>query len=240
LVGLTPQGALIDAAQWYLQLDDLEPDQLLESRLVGAAESKSFLDRLAAGTPTPGGGSAAAHAGAMGAALVAMVGQLTIGKKKYAEVEADAQRLVEQAEGLRRRLTAAVEQDAQAFEAVMDALRLPKDNADARAQALQLATLRAGEVPLAVARDSAQVMALAAEMARIGNSNAITDAGAAASLAHAALHAAGLNVRINAASLDDRTVADRWLQEIAELESAAAEPLASVQQSLAERAGLHN
>src|SRR5262249_19669317 len=86
LVGLIPQAALVDAAQWYLQLDNLEADQVLENRLADSADEAAgestgaFLDRLAAGTAAPGGGAAAAYAGAMGAALVSMVGRLTVGK----------------------------------------------------------------------------------------------------------------------------------------------------------------
>lgn len=244
LVGLTPQQALIDAARWYLQLDELESDQILENRLFAesaSADGQPFLDRLAAGTATPGGGSAAAQAGAMGAALVAMVGRLTVGKKKYAEVEFEAQRIVEEAETLRARLTAAVDEDAQAFEAVMSALRMPKESEAeqrARNEALQQATLRAGEVPLAVARDSAKIIALASEMAAIGNVNAVTDAGAAASLAHAALHSAGLNVKVNASGLDDRQLAERWQNEVKQLESAAGDRLSAIRATLAERSGI--
>jgi len=87
LVGLIPQEALVDTAVWYTQLDQFEKDQVLETRLADAAQKVDFLDAIADGSPTPGGGSAAAHAGAMGAGLVAMVACLSIGKKKYAEVE---------------------------------------------------------------------------------------------------------------------------------------------------------
>ncbi|MEE9216764.1 MAG: glutamate formimidoyltransferase, partial [Anaerolineales bacterium] len=125
LVGLTPQAALIDAAAWYLQLDEFEPGQLIESHLAGTTE-ESFLDRLADGDPTPGGGSAAAQSGAMAAALVAMVGRLTIGKNKYANVEHRAKAIVWQADILRGDLEAAVTKDAQAFDGVMKALRMPK------------------------------------------------------------------------------------------------------------------
>jgi glutamate formiminotransferase/formiminotetrahydrofolate cyclodeaminase len=127
LVGLTPQAALIDAGAWYLQLDELEPEQIIESHIAGTSE-ESFLDRLADGAPTPGGGSAAAQSGAMAAALVAMVGRLTMGKKKYADVDDRAQEIVSQADTLRGDLEAAVNQDAQAFDGVMKALRMPKDS----------------------------------------------------------------------------------------------------------------
>ncbi len=92
VVGLIPQAALIEAARSYLQLDQFHPEQVLESRLYavqgsGNAARQAFLNELADGTPTPGGGSAAAYSAAMGAALVGMVARLTIGKKKYAAVE---------------------------------------------------------------------------------------------------------------------------------------------------------
>jgi len=142
LVGLTPEEALIDAAQWYLQLDGFEPDQILERRLFdsdttaaseAAPAGPDFLDQLASATPAPGGGSAAAHTGAAGAALVAMVARLTIGKKKYESVKDQMWALIEQAETLRAELTAAVDEDAAAFEAVMAAFKLPKDTEEQQA-----------------------------------------------------------------------------------------------------------
>jgi glutamate formiminotransferase/formiminotetrahydrofolate cyclodeaminase len=121
LVGLIPQEALADTAVWYLQLDQFDQDQILESRLYATEAAPDstktntpapFLDELASETPTPGGGSAAAYAGAMAAALVGMVARLTIGKKKYAEVETRMQSVLAQAEGLRAALTEAVQGDA--------------------------------------------------------------------------------------------------------------------------------
>src|SRR5512144_298905 len=133
LIGLIPQEALVDAAVWYTQLDAFDKTQVLESRLFGISASTpqpkpvSFIEELAAPTATPGGGSAAAYAGAMGAGLVAMVAGLTIGKKKYAEVEAEMQAVRVMAEKLRKELTQAVDDDAAAFEAVMGSFKLPKE-----------------------------------------------------------------------------------------------------------------
>ena len=134
LVGLIPQEALIDAAVWYTQLDQFTPEQVLESRLTTtedrsepeAVPQPDFLDQLAAALPAPGGGSAAAYAGAMGAALVCMVAGLTIGKKKYAGVEEKMKSILAEAENLRASLTAAVSEDAAAFDAVLLAVRLPR------------------------------------------------------------------------------------------------------------------
>ena len=139
LVGLIPQEALVDAAVWYTQLDAFDKGQILESRLYSSTASNqtrncpSFIDELAAPTPTPGGGSAAAYSAAMGAGLVAMVAGLTIGKKKYAEVEAQMQAIRVHAEKLREELTYAVDDDAGAFEAVMGAYRLPKETPEQKA-----------------------------------------------------------------------------------------------------------
>ncbi len=133
LIGLIPQDALIELAVWYLQLEGFQPNQILEYQLSRVAPQQAssttntFLDALAAATPTPGGGSAAAQAGAMGAALVAMVARLTIGKKKYAGVEAQMTEILNQAERLRRELTNAVEEDFNAYNAVMESFKLRHD-----------------------------------------------------------------------------------------------------------------
>ncbi len=237
VVGLLPQDALLDAAIWYLQLDGLERDQILEARLLAAqadlaspggfsapAPTASFLDDLAAATPTPGGGSAAAFSAAMGAALVAMVAGLTIGKKKYAEVEAEMQAIRATAETLRADLTRAVQQDAAAFEALMAAYRLPKDTPEQqteRQEAIRRATLQAASVPLRVARQAVQVMDLALICARRGNVNARSDALSALALAQAALTAAMYNVRVNLRSLDEPSLAEPLMLDIQALQETA-------------------
>jgi len=216
LVGLLPQQAMIDAAAWYLQLEPFEPGQILETRLAAAQAARQapdFLEQLAEATPTPGGGAAAAYAGAMAAALVAMVARLTLEKKKYAQVEPRMRALAEAADDLRRRLTAAVGEDSAAFEAVLQAMRRPRGNEaekEARAAALDEATRGAALVPLGVALAVAQAAELGAEAAEIGNSNAISDAASAVALARAALEAAALNVRINAQSLKDPSAGTGW------------------------------
>ena len=231
LVGLIPQAALIDAAQWYLQLDQFSPDQVLENRIFAAMDSEErdesvFLHSIAAGSATPGGGSAAAFAGAMGAALVAMVARLTVGKKKYADVDERMQEITSHADILRDALQKAVTLDSQAFDAVMAAFRMPKKSAQekaTRAEEIERATHVAAEVPLQVCRDAVEVLALAAEVAEKGNQNALSDAGSAGAMANACLQAAGLNVKINAGSVSDREAAQSWLDELAQLESQAAQ-----------------
>lgn len=241
LVGLIPQAALVDAAQWYLQLDQFEPDQILETRLYKAqsqteSESDLFLDDLAAGTAAPGGGSAAAYAGAMAAALVGMVARLTIGKKKYAEVQAEMQSIAENADHLRSLLHSAVVEDANAYTEVMKAMKLPEG--EERDETLEAAMQHAAEVPLRVARDAVAIMALAAAVAQKGNVNAISDAGSAVHLGYSSMNAAALTVRINAEAATDREAAQAWLQEIHGLETRANDLVNQIKRVTKERAGL--
>jgi len=240
VVGLVPQEALVDAAIWYTQLDAFDKEQILESRLYAATASSrtpdcpSFIDELAAPTPTPGGGSAAAYSAAMGAGLVTMVTGLTIGKKKYAEVEAQMQAVRVHAEKLREELTNAVDDDAGAFEAVMGAFRLPKDTPEqeaARTASIKSATLNAAHVPLHVAEDAVKVMELALMCVESANLNAISDAASAAAMAKAGLAAAGYNVRINVAALSDPSAGEHFLDQIRELESRAS----GIEKSIRER-----
>ena len=249
LVGLIPQEALTQAAVWYTQLDAFEPQQVLETRLFealrqqppSATAAPDFLDQLASASPTPGGGSAAAHAGAAAAALVAMVGRLTVGKKKYEAVKEQMWQAIEQAEALRQQLNQAVAEDAAAFEAVMDAFKLPKDSPsqqEARNQAIETATYQAAQVPLRVARLSVQTLELAVRMAENGNLNAISDAGSSAALARAALTGASLNVRINLASINAPALSEPLLAELSELEAQATALESQLAAALKQRAGL--
>ncbi len=244
LVGLIPQEALIDSAVSSLQLDGFQPEQILEYRLYGVAvqpgNASSFLDHLAAATPTPGGGSAAAYAGAMGAALVAMVARLTIGKKKFAAVEAQMGEILNQAERLRSELTGAVDEDSAAFAEVMAAFKLPKNTPnqqEKRAAAIQAATLRAAQVPLTVMQNAVTVMALAERVVALGNPNAISDGATAAIMTRAALASAGYNVRANVTGLADQSAGEKLLAQLHSLEKKAARLEKDVQKSLQERGG---
>lgn len=247
LVGLIPQDALTDAAVWYMQLDQFDKSLILESRLYESHASSpadngpSFLEELAIPTPTPGGGSAAAYAGAMGAALVAMVAGLTIGKKNYANVEAGMQAIRVMAEKLRKELTLAVDDDAAAFEAVMGAYRLPKETEDqqaTRAAAIHNAMLNAAHVPLHVAQDAVKVMELALKCAKEGNLNAISDAMSGFTMSRAALTAAGYNVKVNLNSLEDKSVGEKLLNELKELEGKADELEKEIRKTMEERGGI--
>jgi formiminotetrahydrofolate cyclodeaminase len=165
-----------------------------------------FLDALASEAPTPGGGSAAAIIAAMGAALASMVCNLTIGKEKYAAVEADVRAALAHSEDLRGRFTRMLPEDVRAFDAVMSAYALPRGT-DAekteRAAAIQTALRRATEAPLECARACAELIALTRTVAESGNKNVISDAGVAVLAAEAALRSAALNVYINIGAIKD-------------------------------------
>ena len=249
LVGLIPQEALLDAAQWYLQLDGFEVEQVLEQRLAtvsqegerqaGVMEAQDFLTALASGSATPGGGSAAAYTGAEAAALVAMVARVTSGKKRFAEVEGQMQAILARAEALRAELTSGVQKDAAAFEQVMAALKLPKETAEQaaiREQALAAASLGAALEPLAIAEKAVEVMDLAAQVVAAGNIRAISDGATAAALARAALASAGYNVRINVLGLRDPSVPG-MLARLQELDATSRELEIQVQKTLVTRGG---
>jgi formiminotetrahydrofolate cyclodeaminase len=245
----------VDAAVWYTQLDQFDKSQILESRLflpllVGEGRGEvasrdpeavsTFIEQLAAPTPTPGGGSAGAYAGAMGAGLVAMVAGLTIGKKKYAEVEAEMQAIRVMAEKLRKDLTQAVDDDASSFEVLMATFKLPKDTDEqksARNSAIIQATLNAAHIPLNVSEDAVKVMELAFKCAKDGNLNAISDSMSGFAMARAALTAAGYNVRININSLEDKSAGEKMLKELAELEKKADKLESDIRQVIQGRAG---
>jgi len=167
---------------------------------------RELTERLASHDPVPGGGSASALAGALGAALVGMVCELTVGRAEYADVDPVARQIGAAAGELRRSLLAAAEEDAAAYLALVAARRLPRDADDERAArktAIGEATVAATEVPLRVARLAAEVLDLASGIAPIGNRNAVSDAGVAALLAAAAARGAAFNVTINLPSLPE-------------------------------------
>jgi formiminotetrahydrofolate cyclodeaminase len=200
----------------------------------------SFLDELASGEPTPGGGSAAALASALGAALAAMVANLTLGRKRYVDVDTQMQAVLHEAETLRAQLTALVADDAQAYERVRAAYRLPKESADdlaARNAAIQSAMQGASLTPLETMRACIAVLRLAEQATTLGNINAATDGAVGALLAQAGLRGAALNVRVNLGGIDDRSFASACEQEVAillaEAELVTGRILATVEARLA-------
>jgi glutamate formiminotransferase / formiminotetrahydrofolate cyclodeaminase len=218
IVGVVPERALFDAAVRHLQLDRFTPDQVLERKVraatahwaggAGGETVSGFVTSVASSNPTPGGGSVVAHVGALAAALGQMVAGLTVGRKKYASVEAEMREIGVRAAALGSRLAALVEADARAYGAVSEAYKMPKDPASAaaaRQQAIEKALMGAAEVPLETARLCGEVTEIAAVVAARGNTNAVSDAGVAALLADAACRGAAYNVRINVAALPDRS-----------------------------------
>lgn len=180
----------------------------------------AFLDRLASKDPTPGGGGAAAIMGAMGAALVSMVCNVSQGKKGCEPVAADLAEVCRQSEALRRRLESMMAEDVLAFDELMRAYKLPKETDQQkleRSASIQSSLKRATEVPLACARDCAEVIRLSRRAGEIGYLGVISDAGVGVSAAYAAARSAALNVYINAPALKDRAYAERALAEIDEL-----------------------
>jgi glutamate formiminotransferase/formiminotetrahydrofolate cyclodeaminase len=224
IVGLVPERALYDTAARHLQLTKFTNEQVLERRVreaAGGGQSLSgFVGAVASSAPTPGGGSVAAHAGALAAALAQMVAGLTIGKKKYAAVDAEMKDIALRAVTLGNRLSALVEEDARSYTAVSDAYKLPRepeDKAKARTDAITNALLGASRVPLDTARACAEVCELAEIVAQKGNTNAVSDAGVAALLAEAACRGAAYNVRINVAALEDKSKGQPLVEEAQQL-----------------------
>ena len=168
---------------------------------------QTFLDQLASKASTPGGGSAAAIMGAMGAALISMVANLTVGKQKYQDVEEEMQGFLQQSEDMRARLTGMIQADVDVFDKVMAAYGMAREieaEKTARSEAIQAALKEATDVPLACAQLCADVIELCRPVAEKGNLNVISDAGVAVLAAHAALRSAALNVYINIGGIRDQ------------------------------------
>jgi formiminotetrahydrofolate cyclodeaminase len=177
-----------------------------------------FLRRLASGDPTPGGGSASALAGALGAALVSMVCHLTTGRERYAAYEADARQMQAAADALRERLQRGIDEDAAAYDQVIAAYRLPRasdEEKSVRSAAIQNATIHAALVPLALVEASASVIDLAEQALGKTNPNAASDLAVAALLGIAAVDGAAANVEVNLSSLTDRETAARIAERLA-------------------------
>lgn len=183
-----------------------------------------FLDALASKEPVPGGGSGAAMGGALGAALVSMVCNLTIGKKGYEAVQEEMKKLLAESEAIRLEMPRLLEADTQVYSQVMAAYRLPRgtdEEKQARDALLQQRFREAAEVPMQIAQRCAKVVDLALPAARMGNKWAVSDAGVGALFGEASLRAALLNVEINLASIDDVAYVAEMRGKMAALEGAA-------------------
>lgn len=184
----------------------------------------AFLGSLAADTPTPGGGTAAGVAGAMGAALVEMVAALTLSKEKYAASHEVVRPIAEAARAARAELTRLSREDSEAYDQVVAARRLPKESPEEkaeRARRIAEANVRATQVPMRTAQAAVRLLAALPELAEKGNPNAVSDAGSAALLLAAATEAALLNVGINLSGIADVTLVGQMQRETAALQTEA-------------------
>jgi glutamate formiminotransferase/formiminotetrahydrofolate cyclodeaminase len=225
IVGLTPLEPVIQVADFYLGLENFSSDQILESKLKSPATAaksmmKEFIEQVQSKEPTPGGGSVSALGGALGASLGEMVCRLTIIKKAYAEVKPEFQDLRRKLDVLRNELTYLIEKDAQSFDSVMLAMKMPKGTdheKKVRGEAIEEATKVATRVPLEVMEKTVEVMKLLPAVAEKGNVNSISDAGVANLMAKAALEGASLNVRINLPGISDKEFAKELKNKMGEL-----------------------
>lgn len=189
---------------------------------------RHFLDKLASKSPEPGGGSVAALTGALGAGLISMVANLTIGKEKYKEVQEDIEQLLKESEKLRVEMQDLIQKDTEAYGALSLVYKMPKNTDEekaARTAKMQEALKTACQVPFEIGLKSLEVAKLAKRAAEIGNVAAVSDAGVAVLLAHACVQSAALNVKININSIKDQQYnAKTWdemqnlMKQVAELE----------------------
>jgi formiminotetrahydrofolate cyclodeaminase len=197
-----------------------------------------WLEALASDAPTPGGGAFAGLSAAAGSALISMVGRLTAGKDKFADVDARMRELIAQADGAREEFLRLADKDATAFDGVMAAFKMPKETdleKAARSAAIQTGYLEAAAVPLECARAAVSLMPVAEESTARGNPQAASDGYSAAVALHAGALCAIANVEINAAALKDERARNDLLDEVATLRSRADSSLAATQTAFALR-----
>lgn len=177
----------------------------------------TFAELVAAGTPAPGGGSVSAYCGMLAASLGQMVCNLTIGKPKYADAEERLTEIKSELERLGARLRELIAEDADSFEAVLQAYRLPKENEEQKSQRaalIQIALRGAVDVPFETAQRSFDVLGLLRELANIGNPNAISDVAVGARLAQTAIRGASYNVSVNLDSISERDATERTREQM--------------------------
>jgi glutamate formiminotransferase/formiminotetrahydrofolate cyclodeaminase len=220
IVGLIPKKALEAAAEWFLQVENFDSSLILENRLAAVMGGKMavgglragvepFVEQLAAPTATPGGGSAAAAAGAMAAGLATMVASMSRGKKAYLQYEAELSAAIARLGPLRDELKAAVDADAESYDAVMKAYKQAKADPVGGNAAVDAALKLATGIPLGVAEKAGEVARITESLFAVSNPNMKSDLTTAQALAGAAITGALANVEINLASLKDQNfVAD--------------------------------
>ncbi len=215
IVGLIPKKALESAAEWFLQVENFDSSLILENRLASVMSGKMavgglragvepFIEQLAAPTATPGGGSAAAASGAMAAGLAGMVASMSRGKKAYLQYERELGEAIARLSQLREELKAAIDADAESYNAVMKAYKQVKESANADG-IIDAALKQATSVPLRVAEQAREVAGIAEKLRLITNPNMKSDLTTALALARAAMEGALANVEINLESLKDQS-----------------------------------
>jgi glutamate formiminotransferase/formiminotetrahydrofolate cyclodeaminase len=228
IVGLTPMDALVDSAEFYLRLENFSRDQVLERKLFAPLPQSLtdhslavFSEEVASKKATPGGGSVSAYIGALAAGLLCMVGRITLGKKEAPPSAEKLTEVVKEGEVLRQRLLRLVGEDTQAFDLVMKAFKLPKDQPEARKRAIEEATIKASEVPLSTLDCSVRVLRLAHEVAEKGSTNALSDVVTAVSAARGAVEGAASNILINLASIHDEKYVEKVSKQVSDLRKEA-------------------
>jgi glutamate formiminotransferase/formiminotetrahydrofolate cyclodeaminase len=217
IVGLIPKQALEQAAEWFLQVENFDSSLILENRLAGvmggkmavggpgaelAAGIAPFIEQLAAPTATPGGGSAAAASGAMAAGLAGMVASMSRGKKAFTQYEGQLSEAIARLATLREDLKAAIDADAESYNAVMKAYKAAKESADG-VNLINAALRQASSVPLGVAERAAEVAGIAVSLRPVTSPMMSSDLTTAIALAGAAIKGALANVEINLDSIQD-------------------------------------
>src|SRR5438067_5240832 len=214
IVGLIPKKALEQAAEWFLQIENFDSSMILENRLAAMMGGKMavgglragvepFVEQLAASTASPGGGSAAAASGAMAAGLATMVASMSRGKKAYVQYEPELSDAIARLSQLREELKAAIDADANSYNAVMNAYKAAKSSAEGDGL-IDAALKQATSVPLSVAERAKEVAEMADKLKPITNPNMKSDLTTASALARAAIEGALANVDINLESLKDQ------------------------------------
>ena len=251
IVGLVPKESLILAGKFYSKKDGLKisdeeelvglsidklglselypfkPEEKVieymveETGPLASMKVNGFLSELASSSPAPGGGSVAALAGSLGAALSSMVCNLTIGKEKYADVQDEIKEVLKKSEQLRKKLTKLIDEDTEAFNDVMKAFKMPKETEEQkkkRSEAIQEGYKTAAAVPLETANTCEKILDVAMVVAKKGNQNSITDSAVSALMAQAGVESAILNVKINRGSIKDETFVKKISSELDKLQ----------------------
>lgn len=246
IVGLLPQEALLEAAAFYLQLENFSPRQVLEQRLAEAQEAaevtvgppaqkeeglEEFLEQVASAQPVPGGGSVAALSAALAASLVSMALQISLPKIEDPSLKKEMEEALAEAKTLRQELTGLITEDANAFQAVLTAYRMP--GGEEKEEVVQMALRGAATVPLTVAAKAVRAMELALLAAQKGSPRLASDAATAGYMGQAAVSGASANVLINISSLSDQRLAQAFRMQLEALQNRAQSLIAEIEEAVA-------